>query len=349
MSRSPLIKAIFGSVLCLYGMACGNSSKVGAPRTSVLPPSGMVWIPPGTFTMGTDDLRSMSNERPAHKVHVDGFWMDEHDITNADFQKFVEATGYVTTAERKPDWEELKKQLPPETPKPKDDLLVPGSLVFTPPSQPVPLDNMANWWTWTPGASWRHPEGPKSDLKGRANYPVVQVSWDDALAYAKWAGKRLPTEAEWEYAARGGLEGKRYSWGDEFRPNGRFMANTFQGHFPDKQDPEDGFAGTSPVKSFPPNGYGLYDMGGNVWQWTSDWYRSDTFAEDAAKGGVCGNPTGPTDSFDPLDPYAPKRVIKGGSFLCNPSYCESYRPSARRGTPPDTGSSHVGFRLAKSS
>jgi formylglycine-generating enzyme required for sulfatase activity len=297
--------------------------------------------------MGTDDMRSMANERPAHRVKVDGFWIDEHPVTNAEFQKFIEATGYVTTAERKPDWEELKKQLPPGTPKPADELLVPGSLVFTPPSQAVPLNNLANWWNWTPGADWRHPRGPGSTIEGLENHPVVQVSWDDAVAYAKWAGKRLPTEAEWEYAARGGLEGQRYSWGNEFRPKGKHMANTFQGEFPYAAKPEDGFAATSPVGSFPPNGYGLYDMAGNVWQWTADWYRVDTFTEQASQGH-CENPKGPDSSFDPGDPYAPKRVIKGGSFLCHVSYCESYRPSARRGTPPDTGSSHVGFRLVKS-
>ncbi len=297
--------------------------------------------------MGTDDPRSMPNERPAHRVLLDGFWMDEHPVTNAEFRKFVEATGYVTIAERKPDWEELKKQLPPGTPKPPDELLVPGSLVFTPPEQAVPLDNLAGWWRWTPGANWRHPEGPGSDLQGRDDHPVVQVSWDDGIAYAKWAGKRLPTEAEWEYAARGGLEGKQFSWGNEFRPNGRHLANTFQGDFPHRGVPEDGFSGTSPVKSFPPNGYDLFDMAGNVWQWTSEWYRVDTFAERAGNG-ICGNPTGPNERFDPADPYAPMRVIKGGSFLCHVSYCESYRPSARRGTPPDTGSSHVGFRLVKS-
>jgi formylglycine-generating enzyme required for sulfatase activity len=307
----------------------------------------MKWIPGGQFTMGTDDPRSFPNERPAHKVQVEGFWIDEHDVTNAEFARFVEATGYVTTAEKKPDWEELKKELPPGTPKPDDSVLVPGSLVFQPTSQPVPLDDLSAWWRWVPGASWRHPEGPKSDVAGRENHPVVQVSWDDAVAYAKWASKRLPTEAEWELAARGGLEGKRYPWGDEFRPNGKYMANTWQGLFPVTNTAEDGFVGTSPVKSFPPNGYGLYDMAGNVWQWCSDWYRVDAFTEavsQLANKSVCQDRGGPTESWDPADPNAPKRVVKGGSFLCNPSYCESYRPSARRGTPPDTGSSHTGFR-----
>ncbi len=306
-------------------------------------PKEMVWIQGASFVMGTDDVHSFPNERPAHKVEIESFWIDEHDVTNAEFARFVEATGYVTTAERKPDWEELKKELPPGTPKPDDSVLVPGSLVFTPTSRPVPLSDLSAWWRWAPGASWRHPEGPGSNVEGRENHPVVQVSWEDAVAYAKWTGKRLPTEAEWEYAARGGLDGKRYPWGDEFRPGGKYMANTWQGLFPVTNTTEDGFIGTSPVKSFAPNGYGLYDMAGNVWQWCSDWYRVDAFTELSSKS-VCRDTGGPSESWDPADPNAPKRVVKGGSFLCNPSYCESYRPSARRGTPPDTGSSHTGFR-----
>ena len=331
------------SALCFVLALTAAASSAPPPPA----PPGMRWIPPGEFTMGTDNPNSMANERPGHRVQVAGFWMDETTVTNAQFERFVKATGYVTTAEKKPEWEELKKQVPPGTPKPDASQLVPGSLVYTPPDHPVPLDDMANWWRWVPGANWRHPEGPTTNVRGRDNEPVVQVSWDDAVAYAKWAGKRLPTEAEWEYAARGGLEGKRFAWGDEFRPGGKYMANTFQGHFPDVSTPEDGFARRSPVKSFPANGYGLYDMAGNVWQWTSDWYRADYFA-DLAHRGVAKDPKGPPSSLDPNDPYAPKRVIKGGSFLCNASYCESYRPSARRGTPPDTGSEHVGFRCVKS-
>jgi formylglycine-generating enzyme required for sulfatase activity len=320
---------------------------LSAAVPAVETPAGMRWIPPGEFTMGTDDSQSMPNERPAHRVRLNGFWIDETLVTNAQFARFVKATGYVTTAERKPEWEELKKQLPPGTPKPDARQLVPGSLVYSPPSHPVPTSDLANWWRWVPGASWQHPEGPGSAIKGRENEPVVQVSWDDASAYARWAGKRLPTEAEWEYAARGGLEDKRFVWGDEFRPGGKYMANTFQGHFPDRSEPEDGYERRSPVRAFPPNGYGLYDMAGNVWEWTSDWYRADYFAR-MVGSGVVKDPKGPSDSFDPADPYAAKRVIKGGSFLCNVSYCESYRPSARRGTPPDTGSEHIGFRCVKS-
>jgi sulfatase modifying factor 1 len=355
--RAPIVLPLFFLASALMAVGCwfvpttkadSPTQIVAEPHAKDAPaPPGMVWIAGGEFTMGTNDVRSFPNERPAHRVRVEGFWIDEHDVTNAEFAKFVEATGYVTTAEKKPDWAELKKQLPPGTPKPDDSVLVAGSLVFKPTSRPVPLNDLSAWWRWVPGACWRNPEGPGSNIVGRENHPVVQVSWDDAVAYTKWAGKRLPTEAEWEYAARGGLEDKRYPWGDEFRPNGKWMANTWQGMFPVTNTAEDGFTGTSPVKSFPPNGYGLFDMAGNVWQWCSDWYRVDAFtqiATELASKNVCRDTGGPSESWDPADPDAPKRVIKGGSFLCNPSYCESYRPSARRGTPPDTGSSHTGFR-----
>jgi sulfatase modifying factor 1 len=313
------------AIVALACLAAACSS-----RPSVTPPAddtaAMRLIPAGEFTMGSNDEHGMPNERPARRIKIDGFWIDEHPVTNAEFARFVAATGYVTTAERAPDWEEIKKQLPPGTPKPDASLLVPGSAVFAPPPGPVPLDDVSRWWQWTPGASWRHPEGPGSQIDNRAAHPVVQVSWDDASAYAAWAGKQLPTEAEWEFAARGGLDGKRFNWGDEARPSGQVMANTFQGDFPHRQTSEDRFSGTSPVGSFPANGYGLHDMAGNVWQWTADTYR-------AAMAG-------------PESPV-PLRVIKGGSFLCHESYCESFRPSARRGAPPDTGSSHVGFRLVR--
>lgn len=302
----------------------------------------------GEFVMGTDEENAMPNERPAHRVRVDSFWMDETAVTNAQFRKFVEATGYVTTAEKPVDWEEIKKQLPPGTPKPPDEQLRPGSLVFTPPTQEVDLRDMSGWWTWTPGANWRHPQGPQSSIEGKDDLPVVQVSWDDAVAYAEWAGKRLPTEAEWEYAARGGLHRMRYPWGDEFRPQRKHLANTYQGKFPVTDTGEDGFIGLAPVKSYDPNGYGLYDMAGNVWNWCSDQYRADAH-EQSARNGIAIDPAGPAETFNPTRAVqqATERVIKGGSFLCNASYCESYRPSARRGTPPDTGSGHVGFRCVK--
>ncbi len=310
-------------------------------------PPGMVWLPGGEFTMGSELPGVRRNEAPAHKVSVDGFWIDAHDVTNAEFRKFVEATGYKTTAERPVDWEELKKQLPPGTPKPAEEMLRPGSMVFVPSDGPVPFDNMAGWWQWTTGADWRHPEGPASNLDGRDEHPVVQVSWDDAVAYAKWAGKRLPTEAEWEFAARGGLENNRYAWGNDFKIEGKFMANTWTGKFPYRNTKEDGFERTSPVKTYPANAYGLYDMGGNVWNWVSDWYRPDIHVHLAAEPS-CHNPVGPKASLSPDNPHQPERVTKGGSFLCHVDYCESYRPSARRGTPPDTGMSHIGFRCARS-
>jgi formylglycine-generating enzyme required for sulfatase activity len=246
-------------------------------------------------------------------------------------------------AERVPDWEQLKTQLPPGTPKPSADILVPASLVFVAPGSPVSLANPATWWIWTPGANWRHPEGPESDISGRGNHAVVHVSWEDANAYADWTGKRLPTEAEWEFAARGGLESKRYAWGDQFEPNGMMMANTWQGHFPNINSQEDGFGRTAPAKSFPPNGFGLYEMTGNVWEWCSDWYDAKLYSKRIGPT-LAVNPSGPEKSFDPSAPNAARRVTKGGSFLCTKEYCSNYRPSARRGTDWDTGMSHIGFR-----
>jgi formylglycine-generating enzyme required for sulfatase activity len=318
----------------------------------------MVLIPSGEFTMGSNETYALPNERPAHRVKVSAFWMDTFPVTNADFEKFVKATGYVTVAERAVDWEEIKKQVPPGTPKPPDEQLKPASLVFRPTTGPVSLNNMSAWWAWTAGANWRQPEGPGSTLKGLENHPVVHIAWDDANAYAKWAGKRLPTEAEWEYAARGGLEGRRYAWGDEERMDGRARVNRWTGEFPFHNTKEDGYEGTSPVGSYPPNAYGLFDMGGNVWNWCSDIYHGSNHMRQGASGSACCDPQGPQDARedhpvngDPSPAERPgilRRVIKGGSYLCSPSYCESYRPSARRGTTPDTASSHVGFRCVKS-
>jgi sulfatase modifying factor 1 len=307
----------------------------------------MVWIPGGEFSMGSDDPRgflcggpdSMGDARPIHRVYVDGFWMDTTEVTNAQFQKFVKTTGYVTIAERKPTKEEFPTA-PPEN-------LVAGSTVFTPTLQAVPLNDHFQWWRYQKGASWRHPEGPESDLKGREKYPVVHIAYDDALAYAKWAGKRLPTEAEFEFAARGGLSGKVYAWGDELRPNGKWMANTFQGQFPVKDSGEDGFTGPAPVAQFPPNGYGLYDMAGNVWEWVSDWYRPDSFARLAAQGGVARNPQGPDTPFDPAEPGEKKHVHRGGSFLCTDQYCTRYMVGTRGKGESSTGSNHLGFRCVK--
>jgi formylglycine-generating enzyme required for sulfatase activity len=311
-------------------------------------PPGMRWVPGGSFTMGDDSGLAWPEEKPAHRVRVDGFWIDEHEVTNTQFHSFVEATGYVTTAERTPKLEEIMAQVPPGSPPPPRENLVPGSLVFTPPAGRVRLDDFSQWWAWTPGADWRHPEGPGSGIEGKENHPVVHVSWDDAVAYAKWAGKRLPTEAEWECAARGGLDGKPYVWGDE-RPTGSHLfANTWQGEFPHENTADDGFARTAPVKSFAPNGYGLYDMAGNVWEWCADWYQRDLYRQRAGPGVVM-NPTGPSRPFDPARPFTPQRVQRGGSFLCNDSYCSRYRPSARHGGSPDTGMSHLGFRCVTTS
>ncbi len=306
---------------------------------------GMVWIPGGKFVMGTDEMEAYPAEKPAVELSVSGFWMDTHEVTNAEFSKFVEETGYVTLAEVKPDWELLKQQLPPGTPKPAEELLVAGSLVFTPPSHPVPMEDISLWWTWVAGANWRHPEGPGSSIDGRENHPVVHVAYDDAVAFAEWAGKRLPTEIEWEFAAKGGANGKRFAWGDELTPNGQFLANTFQGNFPNENLGADGYIGTSPAKSFAPNSFGLYDMIGNVWELTDDWFDALKFARIAGQAPKLD--AGMNPCYNPTNPYAKERVIKGGSYLCAENYCVNYRPSARQGQSFDSGTSNVGFRLVK--
>jgi formylglycine-generating enzyme len=309
----------------------------------------MAWISGGEFSMGAQDppdmehdhvgMKATEDSRPVHRVYVDGFWIDKTDVTNAEFAKFVAATHYITEAEKTPKAEDFPGA-PPEN-------LVAGAVVFSPPDQAVPLNDQYQWWSYVKGANWRHPNGPNSDIKGKENYPVVDVSYDDALAYARWAGKRLPTEAEWEFAARGGLTGKPFVWGDSFRPDGKYMANTFQGHFPNKNTSDDGFNATSPVTKFPPNGYGLYDMAGNVWQWTSDWYRPDYYRHLAASGVVTRNPTGPDDSFDPAERGVVKRVMRGGSFLCTDQYCSRYMVGTRGKGEASTGTNHLGFRCVK--
>ena len=309
-------------------------------------PGGMVWIPGGEFWMGAQHvperdpvgMQATRDARPIHRVSVDGFWMDTTVVTNAEFARFVEATGYVTVAERTPRAEDF-----PGAPA---ENLVAGAVVFAPPDHPVSLDNYLRWWSYVPGASWRHPEGPGSSLRGRERYPVVQVAYEDAEAYARWAGKRLPTEAEWELAARGGLSGKPYVWGDEFRPGGTWMANTHQGTFPVTDTGEDAHAGLAAVASYPPNGYGLYDMAGNVWQWVSDWYRPDYYALLASQGTV-RNPRGPMSSFDPEEPSQAKRVMRGGSFLCTDQYCSRYIVGTRGKGEVSSGANHLGFRCVK--
>jgi formylglycine-generating enzyme required for sulfatase activity len=298
----------------------------------------MALVPAGTFLMGSEDF--YPEERPVHRVEVDAFWMDRRPVTVAQFRRFVKATGYVTLAERAPDAADYPDADPA--------LLVPGALVFRPTRGPVDLRDVANWWNWVPGARWDRPEGPGSDTYTRAKHPVVHVGYEDAEAYAAWAGKALPTEAEWERAARGGLEGATYAWGDEEAPDGTFMANFWQGEFPWQNLGRDGFMGTSPVGSYAPNGFGLYDMTGNVWEWTSDFF-TPRHADEAAKACcVPQNPrvTSDAESFGAGAPgeHIPRRVVKGGSHLCAANYCLRYRPSARQGEPVDTSTSHIGFR-----
>ena len=333
-------------------MPAGFGPTIETKSTAPTPaPPGMVWIPGGEYSMGSDDPTplvcgghdSMPDARPVHRVYVDGFWMDITEVTNAQFAEFVKATGYRTVAEIAPTKEEFPTA-PPEN-------LKAGSTVFTPTDKPVPLNDHFQWWRYQHGANWRHPDGPDSNIEGKDNYPVVHIAYPDAVAFCKWAGKRLPTEAEWEFAARGGHAGDVYSWGNELKPDGKFMANTYQGKFPMKDLGEDGFSGIAPVKQFAPNGYGLYDVGGNVWEWCSDWYRPDTFARQVAAAGglssVIKNPKGPSSPYDPAEPNEKKRVHKGGSFLCTDQYCTRYMVGTRGKGEEMTGSNHVGFRCVQ--
>lgn len=309
-------------------------------------PEGMVWIPGATFEQGavSTDKMAMDHEKPAIVVGVDGFFMDVTEVTNQEFNKFVKATGYTTVAERGIEWEELKKQVPAGTPKPHDSILKPGSLTFKKTKSPVAnLYDFSQWWLWTIGANWQHPNGPQSDIKGKGDYPVVQVAYEDALAYCEWAGRRLPTEAEWELASRAGSYGTIFNWGDDITVLSE-KANTWEGKFPVDNTLEDGFELRAPVKTFPPNAYGLYDMAGNVWEWTSDWYNAKYYRDVKAQSTLLINPTGATTPFTPGNPLAKEKVIKGGSFLCSASYCASYRVSARMGSSMDSALEHTGFR-----
>ncbi len=327
-----------------YGPTVPNTAPAPIPA-----PDGMVWIPGGEFSMGSVDPRgsicggdqAMADARPIHRVYVDGFFMDATEVTNEQFARFVQATGYTTVAERTPTKEEFPTA-PPEN-------LVAGSVTFAPTLEAVPLNNHYQWWSYVRGADWRHPEGPGAGVSGREKHPVVHVAYEDCEAYATWAGKRLPTESEWEFAARGGLAGKTYAWGAEFKPGDKWAANIYQGKFPLKggDTAEDGFEGIAPVAQYPPNAYGLYDVAGNVWEWCSDWYRADTYAALASAGGVARNPKGPTSSLDPSEPNEPKRIHRGGSFLCTDQYCTRYMVGTRGKGEIRSGTNHLGFRCVK--
>jgi formylglycine-generating enzyme required for sulfatase activity len=312
-------------------------------------PKGMVWIPGGEFSMGSESASeslcglpgTTLDAMPIHRVYVDAFWMDETEVTNAQFKEFVDATGYVTVAEIKPTLEEF-----PGAPL---ENLVTGSTVFKPTKSPVALDQYLQWWSYVPGANWKHPAGENSNLDGRENYPVVHVAYEDAEAYAKWANKRLPTEAEWEFASRGGKAGELYAWGNELKPNNQYQANIYQGAFPVEggDSGADGWVGIAPVKQYAPNGYGLYDIGGNVWEWVSDWYRADYYAQLRSKGVVARNPKGPDVPYDPQEPDQKKRVHRGGSFLCSDLYCTRYLVGTRGKGESRTASNHCGFRCVR--
>lgn len=346
MSRHLIYLSIITSLT-----ACAGNSRPAVQQDTTTTITGtdtlnrMVLVPGGTFSMGADDSTGMPDEYPKHSVKVDSFWMDEHEVSNREFAVFVAATGYVTTAEKPISKEELMATLPPGSAEPDSSMLAAGALVFTPPNHAVPFNDVSQWWSFIAGASWQHPEGPGSDIKGREDHPVTQVSWHDAQAYAKWAGKRLPTEAEWEYAARGGLSNQIYPWGSEALTAGKPKANTWNGNFPYKNTHTDGFENTAPVKSYSPNSYQLYDMSGNVWEWVSDLYDARYYAQ-MEKGTA--NPSGPSKGYDPEDPALEKHVIRGGSYMCSDEYCRGYRVSARMKTTPESGLANLGFRCVRS-
>ena len=332
-------------VITILIISCKQTKEVEITQNDIKEIPGMVWIPGGTYDMGASDgdLMALPHEKPKHPVKVDGFYMDATEVTNAEFSKFIQASNYITTAERPVDWALVKQQLPPGTPKPHDSLLRPGSLLFKKTKESVPnLYDFSQWWRWAIGANWKEPEGKGSSIEGKDRHPVVHVSYEDAMAYCQWVGRRLPTEAEWEFAARGGKRDKIYFWGDLTDKLSSYV-NSWEGEFPVVNTQADGFEKSAPVKTYPPNDYGLYEISGNLWEWTSDWYNVNYYGE-CLINGETDNPKGPEKAYNPNNPYIDERVIRGGSFLCNASYCASYRVSSRMATDPSTSLEHLGFR-----
>ncbi len=340
----PNMKLIAGTFMMLI-LASGCTSRNATNDNEVV--QGMVLIPEGIFEMGGRSNQAYQDEFPVHKVSVSSFYMDRTEVTNAQFKEFVDATGYITIAEKDIDWKKMKSQLPQNTPKPPDSVLQAGSLVFHGTDERVNLHDYSQWWKWTIGASWRTPEGPGSDLDGRMDHPVVHIAYDDALAYADWSGKRLPTEAEWEWAASGGNQDYMYPWGNESISDSYDKANFWQGVFPMQNLEKDGFYLTAPVGSYPPNDFGLFDMAGNVWEWCQDRFDIANYQRDAERG-VVSDPAGSLNYNDPREPYTQKHIIRGGSFLCNETYCSGYRVSRRMSSSRDSGFNHTGFRCVKS-